>query len=63
MDILQTIIQGGAVGLAALALWIIWKLASNHIEHNTEVVGKLSENLVANTEVLRSLKDTIINKK
>lgn len=49
---IQTIIQGGAVGLAALAMWIVWKLSSNHIDHNTEVLTK-------NTEVVDSLKDAI----
>lgn len=37
---IETIIQGGGVGLAALSMWIVWKLASNHINHNTEILTK-----------------------
>ena len=43
MDVLQTIIQGGAVGLAAYVLFILQKLISNHISHNSEVLGELKE--------------------
>lgn len=62
MDIIQVVIQGGAVGLASFALYIIWKLSSNHISHNTEVVAKMSENIALNTEVLRGLQDTLKKK-
>lgn len=42
MDI-QTIVQGGGVGLAAFAMYIVWKLSSNHIKHNTEVLTELKD--------------------
>jgi len=39
---LQILIQGGAVGIAILLAWIVYKLAGNHINHNTEVLRELS---------------------
>ncbi|MCF7836025.1 MAG: hypothetical protein K9M15_02795 [Candidatus Marinimicrobia bacterium] len=52
MDIVQIVIQGGAVGLCAFIMYILWKLIGNHMNHNTEVLTK-------NTEVLTDLKDVI----
>ena len=40
MDI-QTIIQGGGVGVAVLAVVLLYKLSSNHIDHNTRALTKL----------------------
>ena len=43
MDWIETIIQGGAVGLALFSMYIVWKLSSNHINHNTEVLTELKD--------------------
>lgn len=43
MDILQTVIQGGAVGLAAYALFVLNRITGNHITHNTEALSELKE--------------------
>lgn len=50
---IETIINGGAVGLCAFSLYIIWKLAGNHINHNTEVLAGLREAIVELTTYLR----------
>lgn len=42
-SLIQVIIQGGAVGLAALAMWTSYKLASNHLNHLTAAVGELTK--------------------
>lgn len=52
---IETIIQGGAVGLAAFSMYIIWKLAGNHINHNTAALTELKD-------VIHSLKE-ILDKK
>lgn len=52
IEIIQIIIQGGAVGLAAFAMYIILQLVSKHIHTNTIVLTK-------NTEMLSGLKETI----
>lgn len=54
---IQTVIQGGAVGIAvllvlALILVIKWfvKLVSNHINHNTSALTKLNQTIDSNTK-------------
>jgi len=54
MEIVQVVIQGGAVGLAAFAILVIWKLASNHINHNTEILQELKDVI---KELIRHLKN------
>lgn len=60
--LVQVLVQGGALGIALLALWIIWNLMSNHMDHNTEALHELSKNITSNTAVLHSLKDAIDRK-
>lgn len=43
MEILNIIIQGGAVGLAAFILWIGYKLASNHLHDISSNLKELNE--------------------
>lgn len=59
MDVLQIVIQGGAVGLAVYALYVLDKVSSakdkiigNHIDHSTEAMTQL-------TKVLEGLRSTI----
>ena len=56
MDILQVVIQGGAVGVAAYTLYILKKLIGNHIDHNTKVLENLTSVL---TRLDQFLKDKI----
>jgi len=58
-ETLQTIIQGGAVGVAISLIILIYfilkwifKILGNHINHNTEILTKLNGSLEANTKVL-----------
>ena len=41
-NIIQLCVQAGAVGLCALSMWVNYKLASNHINHNTESNERLT---------------------
>ena len=42
LDWLQIVIQGGAVALAGVAMWILYKLVGNHLSHNTDALKELS---------------------
>lgn len=55
MDELQIIIQGGAVGIAAFAIWVNYKTAGNHINHNTEALEKMSEAITELITYLRTI--------
>lgn len=43
MELIQTIIQGGAVGISVLLILVYYKTVSNHIAHDTEAKLKLME--------------------
>jgi len=51
--LLEAIVQAGAVGLAIFAMFIVWKLASNHINQNTKVLQELKDAIRELTEFLR----------
>ena len=53
-SIIEVIIQAGAVGLAIFAMFITWKLASNHISHNTEILQELKDAIRELTNHLRN---------
>ncbi len=60
MDV-QTIIQGGAVGLSALLIFVLFrvvqmlfKFASNHVNHNTEVTTELRDAIRELTTYLKN---------
>ncbi len=38
----QFLVQGGAVGIALLLIWVLYKIVTNHIGHNTEVLTTLA---------------------
>ena len=41
--IVQILVQGGLAGVACLSLWVNYKISSNHINHNTDALSKLTE--------------------
>jgi CHASE3 domain sensor protein len=56
--------------IVLIAFWIIWKLSSNHINHNTEALtlmtAKLEEDITSQKETaqtMRDLKDCIKTEK
>lgn len=53
MNIIQIIIQGGAVGLAGFSLYIIWKLTGNHLKHNTKALQELTGEVKSLKEVIK----------
>ncbi len=53
MDILQVVIQGGAVGLAAYAMFVMNKITSNHISHSTEAITEFTKVMSRLDEFLR----------
>lgn len=45
----------GLMLLAGLAMWMTWKQASNHIDHNTEALGKVSDAVFENAKTTAKL--------
>lgn len=50
------IAQLGQLGLGGMAIWLFYRLASNHIEHNTQAINELKE-------VIKELKEFLLNHK
>ena len=41
-NVLQMLIQGGLASGMLVSLWIIYKLASNHMNHSTDALNNLT---------------------
>jgi len=54
---IQLLIQGGAVSIALIAVFFLFKLSSNHIQHNTEASLKEAEATIVLSESIKSLVD------
>lgn len=39
----QFLVQGGSVGVALAALWILYKISSNHIEHHEMQISRFAD--------------------
>ena len=57
----QNIIQGGGLGVAIFALWILFKIVSNHEKHFLQALKDNSEATKAQSATNQSLKDAIEN--
>lgn len=57
MDNIQTIIQGGAVGLCAFTMWILYKVVTNHGKHLEKTVDRNTEAWINNTKALHESMD------
>jgi len=53
INLIQIIIQGGSVGVAVFALYVLFKLVGNHIEHSTRAIKDLTVVLTRLEEFLR----------
>lgn len=61
-SLVQALIQGGAVGLTLVCLWIIYKLVSNHDSHLLDALHRNSDAWHKNTEALTALKEGLKRK-
>lgn len=52
MTDVQYIIQGGAVGIALIALWIIYKLVTNHDNHLLDALKRNTDAWVDHSKVM-----------
>ena len=66
INVVQMIIQAGAVGIAILSVYFLYDFASEHVKNNTEVLIRVEEISKAQvtatrdlTEVMRSFDDTL----
>lgn len=50
-NIIGVIVQAGAVGIALIAVYFLYDLASNHINDNTRVLMRLESAINQSTEV------------
>ena len=51
--LIQILVQGGLASVALVSMWLFYKLASNHINHNTEAMRELSETLGELKQVIK----------
>lgn len=56
---ISVLVQGGAVGLCVLLIWVVYKLVSNHDEHLQAVVQRNTDAWVDNTRALQRLSDKL----
>lgn len=56
---IETIIQGGAVGLAAMLIWVIQKLVTNHDKHLLDALNRNTDAWLENSKALTKLSDKI----
>ena len=61
MELVQAIIQGGAIGVLVLLILVMWKMSikilelfSNHVTHNTSALTELKEAIHHLTEFLKN---------
>ena len=59
MEWIQAIIQGGAVGLSVLLIWVVYKLATNHDAHMLDALDRNTSAWSENTKALQKLVDVI----
>lgn len=53
------LVQGGAVSIALVALWVIYKVVTNHFVHTNDVIEKNAESNTKLAVALNSLEKTI----
>jgi len=53
MDVIQIIIQAGAVGIAVYVLYVLKTLVGNHINHNTDALKDLTSTLSSLKQVIK----------
>ena len=58
-SIVQVLVQGGAVGIALVALWLVYKLTTNHFHETNSIIQKNSDAFVALAGSNVKLCDTI----
>ena len=56
MDIIQIVIQAGAVGIAVYTIYTLNKIVSNHLNHLTDAINRLENTLL---ELQQFLKDKL----
>ena len=42
-DLVQLVLQAGGVGIGLYAVYALYTLSSNHVDHNTQVLAELKD--------------------
>jgi len=61
--LLQILVNGGLTSVALASLWLVYKLTSNHISHNTEAMKELSSTMSALKTIIKLYHDKDNGKK
>ena len=56
---IQILIQGGAVGISLLLIWVVYKLVSNHDQHMLESLDRNTLAWIENAKALQQLADKL----
>lgn len=62
MDFSQAV-QFGGIGIAALSLWVVYKLMTNHDEHMRSTIDRNTDAWIENTKALTNLSSIIERRK
>ena len=55
----ESLVQGGAVGISVLLIWVVYKLVTNHDSHLQGVVEKNTNAWIENAKALQKLTDKL----
>lgn len=58
-QLVQLLIQGGAVGISLLLIWVVYKLVTNHDAHLLNALERNTDSWNKNTEALTRLSDKL----
>lgn len=59
LSTVQGLIQGGAIGISLLLIWVVYKLVTNHDNHLLDALNRNTEAWNKNTEALTKLGERI----
>ena len=54
-NLIPTIIQGGAVGISILLIWVVYKLVNNHDAHMMDALNRNTDAWVENAKAMAAL--------
>ena len=57
--IVQYVVQGGSVGVAVMALWILYKISGNHIAHLEKSNDRFAEAIDKLSDAITALRDKL----
>lgn len=56
---IQYLVEGGAVGIAVLLIWVVYKLVTNHDSHMLDALNRNTDAWLKNAEALGRLSEKL----